>query len=72
MWLTNPPFNVSYVSKTKDALIIKNDKMSRLVFRQFLMDAYLGADVIMKAGAVFYIWHSGNTGYNFLRGCTRY
>ena len=27
MWLTDPPYNVAYVGKTKDALVIKNDEM---------------------------------------------
>ncbi len=53
MWLTDPPYNVSYEGKTKDALIIKNDEMSNTDFRQFLVDAYSAADAVMKPGAVF-------------------
>lgn len=65
MWLTDPPYNVAYEGKTKEALTIKNDKMEDAGFRQFLRDAYVAADSVMKAGAVFYIWHADLEGYNF-------
>jgi len=65
MWLTDPPYNVAYEGKTKDALTIKNDSMSDDTFRQFLKDSYSAADVVMKPGAVFYIWHADLEGYNF-------
>jgi len=65
MWLTDPPYNVAYEGKTKDALKIKNDSMADSAFRQFLRDAYTAADAVMKAGAVFYIWHADLEGYNF-------
>jgi site-specific DNA-methyltransferase (adenine-specific) len=65
MWLTDPPYNVAYEGKTKDALTIQNDSMSNDEFRQFLRDSYVAADAVMKAGAVFYIWHADSEGYNF-------
>jgi DNA modification methylase len=65
MWLTDPPYNVAYEGKTKDALKIQNDSMSDDQFRQFLRDAYVAADMVMKSGAVFYIWHADSEGYNF-------
>ena len=65
MWLTDPPYNVAYEGKTKEALTIKNDSMSDDSFRQFLRDSYVAADVVMKQGAVFYIWHADSEGYNF-------
>ena len=65
MWLTDPPYNVAYEGKTKDALTIKNDSMCDDQFRQFLRDAYVAADTVMKPGAVFYIWHADSEGYNF-------
>ena len=65
MWLTDPPYNVAYVGKTKDALVIQNDEMGDQDFRQFLVDAYSAADAVMKKGAVFYIWHADSEGYNF-------
>jgi len=65
MWLTDPPYNVAYEGKTKDALKIQNDSMGDDQFRQFLRDAYVTADLVMKPGAVFYIWHADSEGYNF-------
>ena len=65
LWLTDPPYNVAYEGKTKDALKIQNDSQSDLDFRQFLRDCYVAADFVMKEGAVFYIWHADSEGYNF-------
>ena len=65
LWLTDPPYNVAYEGKTKDALTIQNDAMSDGDFRAFLRDAYVAADTVMKPGAVFYIWHADLEGYNF-------
>lgn len=38
-------------------------------FYQFLYDAFLTADNVMKKGAVFYIWHADSEGYNFRKAC---
>jgi DNA modification methylase len=65
MWLTDPPYNVAYQGGTKDALTIQNDNMTDDAFRQFLRDAYVTADAVMKPGAVFYIWHADSEAYNF-------
>ena len=65
MWLTDPPYNVAYEGGTKEKLTIQNDSMGDDQFRQFLRDAYVAADAVMKAGAVFYIWHADSEGYNF-------
>lgn len=67
--LTDPPYNVDYTGKTKDALKIENDKMDDSSFRQFLIDAFTNADMVMKPGAVFYIWHADSEGYNFRGAC---
>ena len=69
MWLTDPPYNVAYEGKTKDALKIQNDSMVDDQFRQFLRDCCVAADTVMKAGAVFYIWHADTEGYNFRGAC---
>jgi len=69
MYLTDPPYNVNYEGKTKEALKIENDSMSDSAFRQFLVDAFTTADAVMKKGAVFYIWHADSEGYNFRGGC---
>ena len=65
MWLTDPPYNVAYEGKTKEKLTIKSDSMADDQFRQFLRDSYVAADLLMKPGAVFYIWHADLEGYNF-------
>lgn len=70
LWLTDPPYNVAYEGKTKDALKIQNDAMSDDDFRRFLRDAFVAADAVMKPGAVFYVWHADSEGYNF-RGAAR-
>lgn len=67
--LTDPPYNVAYEGKTKDALTIKNDSMSNDKFREFLRSAFTAADENMKQGAVFYIWHADLEGYNFRGAC---
>lgn len=69
LWLTDPPYNVAYEGKTKDSLKIKNDSMGDDAFRQFLRDACIAADSVMKSGAVFYIWHADSEGYNFRGAC---
>jgi site-specific DNA-methyltransferase (adenine-specific) len=69
MLLTDPPYNVNYTGKTKDALTIQNDTMRDDAFRHFLRDAFTAADSVMKAGAVFYIWHADSEGYNFRGAC---
>jgi site-specific DNA-methyltransferase (adenine-specific) len=69
MLITDPPYNVAYEGKTKDALKIKNDSMSADSFRQFLRDAFVASDAVMKQGAVFYIWHADLEGYNFRGAC---
>jgi len=65
MWLTDPPYNVAYEGGTKEKLTIQNDSMADDQFRQFLRDAYVAADAVMKSGAVFYIWHADSEGFNF-------
>lgn len=67
--ITDPPYNVAYEGKTKDALKIQNDSMDNDSFRQFLRDAFSTADAVMKPGAVFYIWHADSEGYNFRGAC---
>jgi len=69
MWLTDPPYNVAYEGATKDKLTIMNDSMGDEEFRQFLRDAFVAADTVMKPGAVFYIWHADSEGFNFRGAC---
>lgn len=67
--ITDPPYNVNYEGKTKDALTIQNDNMGDMEFREFLSDAFGAADSVMRKGAVFYIWHADSEGYNFRGAC---
>jgi len=67
MLLTDPPYNVAYKGGT--GLTIQNDDMGDEQFRQFLRDAFVTADTVMKKGAVFYIWHADLEGYNFRGAC---
>ena len=67
--LTDPPYNVDYSGKTKDALKIGNDNMDDSTFRRFLTDAFLNAATVMKPGTPFYIWHADSEGYNFRGAC---
>ena len=67
--ITDPPYNVAYEGKTKDALTIANDSMDDAAFRQFLTDAFIAANAVMKPGAAFYIWHADSEGFNFRGAC---
>lgn len=69
LYLTDPPYNVNYEGKTKDALKIENDKMDADAFRLFLSDSFTNASAFMKDGAPFYIWHADMEGYNFRGAC---
>ena len=70
-YITDPPYNVDYVGKTKDALKIDNDKMADATFQEFLFDSFTQADRVMKKGAAYYIWHSDREGYNFKTAAKR-
>lgn len=65
LFLTDPPYNVDYTGKTKDALKIENDSKDDIEFLAFLTDANRRADEHMKSGASFYIFHADLEGYNF-------
>ena len=43
--------------------------MGNDTFREFLKDAFANANIVMKDGAVFYIWHADSEGYNFRGAC---
>lgn len=58
LFLTDPPYNVDYVGKTEEALKIQNDVMDKENYKKFLVSAFTNANLVMKAGAVFYIWHA--------------
>lgn len=69
LWLTDPPYNVSYEGKTKEKLTIENDNKGDDEFREFLIASYAAANANMRGGAAFYIWHADSEGYNFRAAC---
>lgn len=64
---TDPPYNVSYEGKTKDALKIKNDEMKDEDFFNFLYDAFSNMLMFTSAGGGIYISHADSEGLNFRR-----
>ncbi len=79
IFLTDPPYNVAYNNdsaqnlkarrRRQDTLTIMNDKMEDSKFREFLRSAFLNANLFLKAGGVFYIFHADAEGYNFRGAC---
>nr|WP_255724706.1 site-specific DNA-methyltransferase [Shimazuella soli] len=65
MVFTDPPYNVDYTGKTKEALKIQNDKMNNSQFYQFLYDAFTNMIVVTKSGGGIYICHADSEGINF-------
>ena len=63
--VTDPPYNVAYEGKTKDALTIKNDSMADGNFYQFLYDFYTALGSYTKPGGAWYVWHADIEGINF-------
>ena len=51
--ITDPPYNVDYTGKTKDALKIKGDNMNDAAFREFLTKAFETANSVIKPGGRF-------------------
>ncbi len=69
LYITDPPYNVAYTGKTKDALTIQNDEMGDEQFLQFLTDSFSAANAVLKEGGVFYIWHADSEALWFRMGC---
>lgn len=63
--ITDPPYNVDYVGKTKDALKIKNDKMKGDKFYQFLYDFFTAVFTQIKKGGAYYVFHADSEWHNF-------
>ena len=63
--VTDPPYNVDYVGKTKDALTIHNDKQNDGDFYQFLFDFYTSLGSYTKKGGSWYVFHADSEGANF-------
>jgi DNA modification methylase len=65
MVMTDPPYNIAYIGKTKDALTIQNDDMSDSNFYQFLYDFYTALGSYTKKGGAWYVWHASTETANF-------
>jgi DNA modification methylase len=65
MVITDPPYNVDYVGKTKDSLKIINDSMSNDEFYIFLYDFYTALGSFTKLGGAWYVWHADSEGHVF-------
>ncbi|KZE74379.1 lactate dehydrogenase [Paenibacillus elgii] len=63
--VTDPPYNVDYTGKTKDALKIENDKMDNDQFYEFLLAAYKRMYETADDGASIYVFHADSEGLNF-------
>jgi site-specific DNA-methyltransferase (adenine-specific) len=65
MVVTDPPYNVAYEGKTKDALTIENDSMNNDDFYKFLYDFYTALTTAVKKGGAIYVWHASSEVINF-------
>ncbi len=65
MVVTDPPYNVAYEGKTKDALTIENDSMGNDEFYKFLYDFYSAITTAVKKGGAIYVWHASSEVVNF-------
>lgn len=65
MVVTDPPYNVAYEGKTKDALTIENDSMGNDEFYKFLYDFYTALTTAVKKGGAIYVWHAPSEVINF-------
>jgi DNA modification methylase len=68
--VTDPPYNVAYEGKTKDALTIKNDSMSGGDFYAFLLAVYQNLAAQMKGGSGIYVFHADTEGVSFRKAMT--
>ena len=63
--LTDPPYNVAFESGS--GLSIKNDKMDREKFYNFLLSAFTNIAAVCEKGASAYVFHADTEGLNFRR-----
>src|SRR5665648_7040 len=61
----DPPYGISYVGKTDDALTIQNDNLSDEEFYNFLLEAFKRIYEISADGASSYIFHADAKGLIF-------
>lgn len=65
MIVTDPPYNVDYVGKTKDKLKIENDSMSDAEFKDFLLQMFVNAFGFLNSGRACYMFHADTVGHIF-------
>ncbi|WP_276624467.1 site-specific DNA-methyltransferase [Syntrophomonas wolfei] len=65
--VTDPPYGISYVGKTQDALTIQNDNLSDEEFYNFLLEAFKRVYEISDDGASIYVFHADAKGLIFRR-----
>jgi DNA modification methylase len=65
LMVTDPPYNVDYTGKTKDALKIEGDRQGSKSFYQFLLAFHSAAFSHTKPGGAWYVWHADTEGLNF-------
>lgn len=63
--VTDPPYNVAYEGKTKDALTIQNDSMDGDTFKEFLTSAFKRCFESLQDGGSFYVWYASREHVNF-------
>ena len=54
MLLSDPPYGVAYVGKTKDALEIENDNLDEVQLIEFVKNAFDAAQIVSRPGAYWY------------------
>lgn len=63
--VTDPPYGISYVGKTEDALTIANDNLNDEEFYDFLLKAFKRVYEISDDGASIYVFHADAKGLIF-------
>ena len=63
--VTDPPYNVEYVGKTKDKLTIQNDRMEDGSFYKFLLAAFQRMESALADDGSIYVFHADTEGLNF-------
>lgn len=66
--ITDPPYNVKYVGKTKEALNYGDDNMSPEEFQEFIRQAASNLYEHAKPGSAMYMWYSDDRCDEFRAG----
>lgn len=56
--VTDPPYGISYVGKTEDAMTIQNDDLDDEAFYKFLLEALKRLYEAADDGASIYVFHA--------------